>query len=123
MQDLRVIVPISWQSALREPLFSALKQKGYKWSKGNSLDTCSEKLMQMAYVAIYVHKPICKFASHLAKAKDIVSEVGLNYIVKNYSVNEILDTIKYLEKLSKELSENQLISFLQSHEHYLKLLI
>ena len=114
--NIRVVVPLKWNSQFREDLFTTLKQLGYKWSKGESLTTDKEKFHHMAYIAINCNEPFVTFSSKMNIVEKPVSECGLNYILVRPDIPKILSTINYIKQyLAESPREEDLHSFVQSH--------
>ena len=117
-QDIRVVIPLRWESVKRKTLFEELKKLGYTWSQGDSLDTDKENLHRMAYVAVYINAPVIRFSSNPKLIDKPVSECGYNYIIHDSSsVSDIIKSLKYLQSLSEEdlNTEYRIKGLVESH--------
>ncbi len=118
--NIRVIVPLKWESDFRIDLFSVLKKRGYTWSGGDSLDVDQQKMHNMAYIAICVDRPIISFSSKISIVEKYRGECGYNYVVVNPTIDNIFNSINFINKLLEEqIDEFYLDSFIRSH-HELK---
>ena len=121
MADIRIVVPLKWDSDLRKELFKILQEKGYKWSGGDPLSLEREKYQNMAYVAIYAVNPYIRYSSHIEMLNKPVSDCGYNYILpSNVKIKQILKSLVYVKTLlSEDPAEYKIDNFVTSH-HELK---
>lgn len=118
MKDIRVVVPLKWNSALRRELFHKLQQKGYTWSCGDSLSQDKEKYHNLAYVAIYVYPLHVKYSSKIELVQKAESECGFNYVLpSNVNVDKIFHSLDYIKSvvLNEIKEEDALRSFVNTH--------
>lgn len=117
---IRIVIPLNWESQFRIDLFSKLKELGYRWSKGDSLDSDYAKLHTMAYVAIFADQPIVKFSSKKELGEKPYGESGFNYVMIRPTVDEVVKTMKYIQQyLNENPVEEEIHDFIKMH-HELK---
>jgi hypothetical protein len=117
---VRIVIPLKWESPFRIDLFNKLKELGYRWSKGDSLDVDYAKLHKMAYVAIFVTEPIVRFSSKKELGQKPTSENGFNYIMIRPAVDDVVRCLSYIKQyLNENPDSDEVEEFIMNH-HVLK---
>lgn len=114
--NVRVLVPLKWDSSFREGLLLTLKDLGYRWQKGTSLTADQKAFHKMAYIAIWCNEPIVSFSSNKKMIDRPSTDLGLNYIMINPTIPNVVSAINCIKKyLAEDLSEESLRDFIESH--------
>ena len=113
---IRIIVPLTWESDLRKELFQKLTELGYTWSAGDSLNIDREIFHNMAYIAIFITKPIVKFSSNIEIGKKLRDISWYNYFVSCPDVDGVIQSINFIKQyLSENPEEYKIKDFITNH--------
>jgi len=114
--EIRVIVPINWDSNLRRDLLKALKFRGYTWRCGEDLESNQPNCVNAKYIAISTTHSVVSYSSHLDIISKVSSGCGYNYILATPSVEKAIQTVQLIQKYwLNQLEENQIVDLLQEH--------
>lgn len=122
--EIRVIVPINWDSDLRRELLKALKFRGYTWRCGEDLESNQPNCMNAKYIAISTTHPVISYSSHFDIVDKVSSSCGYNYILPTPSVKRAIQTVQLIQNYwLHKLDEDQIVALLQEHRTLLDTII
>lgn len=113
--NVRLIIPLTYDSPLRIPLFDFLRSKNYTWGNGDSINLDSNGIQNIQRLIIFVNRPWIRYSNKEKYGNTLQVESGFNYFVQEPSIEKISSLLNVLSSLNKNETQYTLYDFIREH--------